>query len=164
MSASETAAHDASFDVVYALTVMEHFQNPFVATAEVHRVLKPAGRFIGTVEQLVPMHMDSFYNMTAYGIFNVLVSAGLHPLVISPSTGWTGVAGLLSGSYWPGVPRAAKGAAIHALDALSFVMWKLRARIKGQDTANLRLDWMVKFAGGFKFVAEKAADPQAEDV
>jgi SAM-dependent methyltransferase len=96
---------DASFDVVFALTVMEHFQNPFVAVAEVKRVLKPGGRFIGTVETLVPFHMESYYNMTRNGIFNVLAQGGLRPLVISPSTGWTAFVAHYSGSYWPGLPR-----------------------------------------------------------
>lgn len=146
---------DASLMVVFALTVMEHFQNPFIATAEVNRILKPAGRFIGTVEQLVPFHMDSFYNMTQFGIYNVLVQSGMHPVCVSPATGWTGLVAIYGGSYWRGTPAWLRNSLAVSQDSISRILWRLRARIKREPTDQLYREWMLKFAGGFKFVAEK---------
>ncbi|MFN2385466.1 MAG: methyltransferase domain-containing protein [Thermoanaerobaculia bacterium] len=154
---------DGSFGVVFALTVMEHFQNPFVATAEIRRILEPGGRFIGTVEQLVPFHMDSYYNMTQYGIYNVLAQTGLDPLCISPATGWTGVVAHYSGSYWRGVPKKVRLAIARSQDRFSRSLWTLRARIKREPTDDLVKDWMLKFAGGFKFVAERRDPDRADD-
>jgi SAM-dependent methyltransferase len=143
-----------SFRAVFALTVMEHFQNPFVATSEVRRVLAKDGRFIGTVEQLVPFHMNSYYNMTKFGIFNTLVQSGMNPICISPSTGWTALGAHYGGSYWRGVPAWIRTPIAKSQDAISKLSWKLRAVAKREPTAGLELEWWTKFAGGFKFVAE----------
>src|SRR5689334_6625134 len=40
---------DNDFDVVFSYAVFEHLYNPFVAIAEVARVLKPGGIFLGSV-------------------------------------------------------------------------------------------------------------------
>src|SRR6185437_9014695 len=40
---------DASFDVVVAGELLEHLADPRAAVANVHRVLKPSGRFVGSV-------------------------------------------------------------------------------------------------------------------
>lgn len=146
-----------TFDVVFALTVMEHFHNPFVATTEVKRVLAPKGRFIGTVETLVPFHMGSYYNMTRFGIYNVLAQSGLEPVAIAPATGWTGLVAHYNGSYWPGIPRKPKVVLAKLQDRVSRGLWKLRAAVKKNADPASERDWMLKFAGGFKFVADKPA-------
>src|SRR5256885_7377662 len=38
------------FDLVVAVGVMEHFEEPDVATAEIRRVLKPRGRYIALIQ------------------------------------------------------------------------------------------------------------------
>jgi SAM-dependent methyltransferase len=156
---------NGSVSVVLAMQVMEHFQNPFVAAAEVKRVLAPGGRFIGTVEQLVPFHMDSFYNMTRFGIFNTLAQVGLEPICISPSTGWTGIGAHFSGTYWPGVPRPVRNVLAKSQDRVSRVLHVLRARVKRGGAPANEKEWFLKYAGGFKFVAERPAQarpkPQA---
>jgi ubiquinone/menaquinone biosynthesis C-methylase UbiE len=38
------------FDVVVAVAVMEHFEDPDAATAEIQRVLKPSGRYITLIQ------------------------------------------------------------------------------------------------------------------
>ena len=144
-----------SFTVVFGLTVMEHFQNPFVCTAEVRRVLEVGGRFIGTVEQLVPFHMDSFYNMTKFGTYNVLAQSGLQPIAISPSSGWTGIVAHYSGSYWRGMPSWVRQGVAHSQDGVSILLWKLWSLLRHRPISNLESEWMLKFAGGFKFVAER---------
>jgi ubiquinone/menaquinone biosynthesis C-methylase UbiE len=47
--AEELPFQTASFDVVIAVGVMEHFENPDEATAEVRRVLAPEGRYVALI-------------------------------------------------------------------------------------------------------------------
>ncbi len=47
--AEELPFPSASFDLVVAVGVMEHFENPDQASAEVRRVLKPAGHYIALI-------------------------------------------------------------------------------------------------------------------
>lgn len=50
---------DASFDVVYANSVMEHVKGWRQAVAEAHRVLKPGGLlFVGTTNRLYPISTE----------------------------------------------------------------------------------------------------------
>jgi len=47
--AEELPFPSASFDLVVAVGVMEHFENPDLASAEVRRVLAPAGHYIALI-------------------------------------------------------------------------------------------------------------------
>ena len=47
--AEELPFPSGSFDIVIAVGVMEHFQNPDAAAAEVRRVLAPAGRYVALI-------------------------------------------------------------------------------------------------------------------
>jgi SAM-dependent methyltransferase len=47
--AEELPFPSASFDLVIAIGVMEHFENPDAATAEVRRVLAPSGHYIALI-------------------------------------------------------------------------------------------------------------------
>jgi SAM-dependent methyltransferase len=75
---------DGTFDVVLSYAVLEHLQQPFVATQEVARVLRSGGVFVGTVSQGEPFH-DSYFHHTALGVLSVFGAAGLHPLRLWPS-------------------------------------------------------------------------------
>lgn len=56
-----------AFDVVLAYAVLEHLHNPLVALAEIHRVLRPGGSFVGTVSQGEPFHA-SYFHWTPWGL------------------------------------------------------------------------------------------------
>lgn len=75
---------DATFDCVYACSVLEHVRYPEQLLAEVARVLKPRGAFIGSVSYLEPYHSFSIFNMTPYGLVTVLKAAGLTPVWLRP--------------------------------------------------------------------------------
>lgn len=47
---------DQAFDVVYMLGVLEHLCDPFAATREVSRVLRPSGVVLVTCPFIFPMH------------------------------------------------------------------------------------------------------------
>lgn len=67
---------DATIDVVLSYAVLEHLYNPFIASAEVARVLKPGGLYVGTVSQGEPFH-GSYLHHTSWGFIHVMQSAGL---------------------------------------------------------------------------------------
>jgi SAM-dependent methyltransferase len=75
---------DASFDVVYSDQVFEHVRHPDQLVREVARVLKPGGRFMGTVSYLEPYHSYSIFNFTPYGLVCVLQDAGFHVDALRP--------------------------------------------------------------------------------
>jgi len=68
---------DASFDVVFCKQVLEHVRYPDDVIAEVSRILRPGGIFVGSVSQLEPYHSHSIFNWTSYGIVSVFESHGI---------------------------------------------------------------------------------------
>ena len=75
---------DESFDAVVSYAVVEHLYNPFVAVADVARVLRRGGIFFGAVSQGEPFH-DSYFHHTPFGVMSVMREAGLHVTHLWPS-------------------------------------------------------------------------------
>jgi SAM-dependent methyltransferase len=75
---------DACFDLVFSRQVLEHVRYPDRLLGEVVRVLKPGGRFVGSVSYLEPYHSRSIFNFTPYGIMRVFEEAGLDLLELRP--------------------------------------------------------------------------------
>jgi SAM-dependent methyltransferase len=65
---------DDSFDLVFAMEVLEHIPTPQAAVDEINRVLKPGGKFICSVPFLFPIHDEpyDFYRYTKYGLKHLL--------------------------------------------------------------------------------------------
>ncbi len=61
----------SSFECVLSYAVLEHMYNPMQAVAEIERVLKPGGKYIGTVSQGEPFH-DSFFHLTPWGLLSLI--------------------------------------------------------------------------------------------
>ena len=55
----------------------EHVRHPEPLLHEVARVLKPGGRFVGSVSQMEPLHSYSLWNFTYYGFAVLAEAAGL---------------------------------------------------------------------------------------
>lgn len=75
---------DSSFDLVFSYAVFEHLHNPYLAAAEVARVLVPGGIFFGTISQGEPFH-DSYFHHTPFGVLALLRSAGFVTRRLWPS-------------------------------------------------------------------------------
>ncbi|MDY0003641.1 MAG: class I SAM-dependent methyltransferase [Polyangia bacterium] len=68
---------DSSFDVVLAIQSLEHIQDPNLTFREIGRILKPGGRFIGSVSYLEGYHSNSTFNFTPYGFKRQLERGGM---------------------------------------------------------------------------------------
>jgi SAM-dependent methyltransferase len=77
-------ADDASVDVVYCRQVFEHVRHPEPLLADVARILRPGGRFVGSVSQLEPLHSYSYWTFTYYGFAVISIDAGLRPVEFRP--------------------------------------------------------------------------------
>lgn len=75
---------DQAFDAVWSLQVFEHIQEIGTTFSEIHRVLKPGGRLIGSVSYLEQMHDYSTFNFTPYGFKLACERAGLTVLKLYP--------------------------------------------------------------------------------
>ncbi len=75
---------DNCFDVAYSRQVFEHVRHPECLLEEIHRILRPGGRFIGSVSYMEPYHSYSFWNFTPYGWHTLLLEAGLQPIEFRP--------------------------------------------------------------------------------
>jgi SAM-dependent methyltransferase len=73
-----------TFDAVLSYAVFEHLHNPYLAAAEVARVLRPGGIFFGVVSQGEPYH-ESYFHHTSLGVLAILGAAGLAPVRLWPS-------------------------------------------------------------------------------
>lgn len=71
-------------DVVFCKQVLEHVRHPDQLIADVTRVLKPGGIFVGSVSFLEPYHSFSIFNWSPYGIVTVLEENGLSSVTLRP--------------------------------------------------------------------------------
>ena len=76
---------DESFDMVFSNQVFEHILYPRKVIAEIARVLRPGGCFVGSVSHLEPYHSLSFWNYTPYGFKILLEESNLELKEIRPS-------------------------------------------------------------------------------
>jgi len=75
---------DNSVDVAYSRQVFEHVRYPERLLAEVHRVLRPQGWFVGSTSHLEPFHSRSYWNYTPYGFCVLLREAGFRCVQVRP--------------------------------------------------------------------------------
>ncbi|MGR4893927.1 class I SAM-dependent methyltransferase [Stenotrophomonas sp. LARHCG68] len=65
-----------SIDMIYSRQVFEHVRYPESVLADIGRVLKPGGVFIGSTSHLEPYHSFSFWNYTPFGFKRLIDAAG----------------------------------------------------------------------------------------
>jgi ubiquinone/menaquinone biosynthesis C-methylase UbiE len=68
---------DASLDFIFSNQVFEHVRYPEKLLADISRVLRFGGTFVGQTSQLEPYHSYSLWNFTLYGFKTICDDAGL---------------------------------------------------------------------------------------
>jgi len=117
--------HDAAFDVVLTMQVLEHLHSPWLAIQEIARVMRPGSWLVGSVAFLKPYH-DSYFHMTYRGVMRLLASSGLKVDKISGAQSLTYT---LYGSLVPlgtrQISRFVYGAADRLLGTLRAKAWSI---------------------------------------
>lgn len=80
---------DQSFDTVVCTQVLEHVPHPWMAVAEIARVLKPGGYAIISVPHLSAIHEapHDYFRFTEYGLTSLLEEAGFEVVQLVPCGG-----------------------------------------------------------------------------
>jgi SAM-dependent methyltransferase len=145
---------DNSFAFILSIAVLEHVQYPFVMMKETYRVLKPGGKFIGTVAFLEPFHGDSFYHHTYLGAYNSLAFAGFEIQAIAPVPGWSVLTAQAIMSLFPKLPRPISKAVVFPLHLLHRLWWKIGYLVTHSKTSSEE-SRVLQTAGAFSFLARK---------
>ena len=147
---------DESFDFVLSIAVLEHIRFPLLMMREAHRVLKPGGKFIGTVAFLEPFHGDSYYHHTHLGTFNALKHGGFEVEKIAPSADWTALRAQASMSLFPKMPRMFSSALVWPTEILHRLWWSAASLVSPKADALTRIR---STTGAFSFVASRRENP-----
>jgi SAM-dependent methyltransferase len=141
-----------SFEFVLSIAVLEHIRFPFVMIREVFRVLKPGGKFIGTVAFLEPFHQGSFYHHTHLGIFNSLDFGGFEIEQLAPSEKWSVLMAQASNSLFPAMPTFISKSLVYPLHLLHKLWWHAGSLVTYKLNKQTRIR---NTTGAFTFIAVK---------
>lgn len=146
-----------SIDLVISISVMEHVQFPWVMAQEVARVLKPGGRFIGTLSFIEPFHEVSYYHMSHFGVLNTLQIGGFTKIkVLSPNKGWEGFDAVSIMHYFSSLPWWLIKAITYPYMLLHKMWWKYAELTHRQHEHPFNSDYrLLASSGSFIFVVDK---------
>ena len=139
---------DETFDCVFSYAVLEHLHNPFIGIAEIERVLKPGGIYVGTVSQGEPFHA-SYFHHTSWGLISLISS--ISNLEIKKI--WSAQDTLGSLSVMGRYPRVIKSL-LGLIDKLHIAVPQLAPRKRKWPQKEQDLDKLHR-AGGICFVIQK---------
>lgn len=143
---------DATVEMIYTNQVLEHVRDPFGLMADIARVLRPGGYFVGSVSQMEPYHSYSVFNWTIFGVHHVFAESGLALRLLRPGIDVCSLVDwwrhprdrALYAPYW-----RRESALNHQIDLL--------ARANEWTVARTNLEKLL-YAGQICFIAQRAAD------
>lgn len=144
---------EETFDVVYSRQTFEHVQYPRALIAEVSRVLKKPGLFVGSCSALEPFHSRSLWNFTPYGFATLLRDAHFGNIGVRPGVD----AVSLIARRLLGLGRIKLGSRVFFKESAVNLLLELVTRAIGFGT-NRRAAVKLVFCGHFVFSAVKTDD------
>jgi SAM-dependent methyltransferase len=143
-----------SFDLVYSVAVAEHLACPYLAIQEIWRVLKPGGKFVGTVSFMEPWHDNSFLHMSPLGVIELLTQAGFEITYVWPRQDYSGYEAIMAMGSSFTQPIAIAGRMLYGYYQLAN---GLRDVIKGllQRRVRPRILDEAKIAGSIAWIATR---------
>lgn len=141
---------DASVGLVLSVAVLQYIQHPAVMAREVRRVLKPGGKFLGTVAFLEPYTRNAYYHYTHLGLLNLLEGAGFDVEAIAPSGDWDVLAAQARMMLFPKAPRLLANAIVAPLRLMHKAWWRLGALARPDATEHNRV---LYGTGALTFIA-----------
>ena len=147
---------DNSFDFILSMAVIQYSRFPFVMIREIHRVLKPGHKFIGSVAFLEPYH-DTFYHYTHMGTFNAIQYGGFNIEKIAPEKHWSGLVAQAEMGLFPNMPGLLSKSLIWPLETIHKLWWRLGGLInpKADEVTRIRNN-----TGSFAFIVSKETNHQ----
>jgi SAM-dependent methyltransferase len=143
---------NGTFEQVLTIAAMEYFQYPLVAAREAYRVLKPGGRFVGTMGHLIPYLEGTYYNHTHRGVVTTLETAGFEFERLMAPMDWSALEAIAELGLFPGMPGRLAHATVKPVDWFSKLWWKFGRRVRpSRSDANE----LARCASFFFFVASK---------
>jgi len=140
-----------AIDIVYSRQVFEHVRYPGPLIAEVRRVLKPDGVFVGSTSHLEPFHSRSYWNYTPYGFCVLLRETGFQSIRVRPGIDGLTLIGRRCFSY---LKLAHLFEPFFTLESPMNALLEAALRLLGQP-AQRRNALKLLFTGQFCFVAQK---------
>lgn len=78
---------EPSFDIIIACSVLEHIEQPWIALAELHKILRPGGTMYIQTHFSFPEHgyPNDYFRFTKEGLRSLLIAAGFTSVITSYS-------------------------------------------------------------------------------
>lgn len=145
---------------------LEHFPNPWLAVAEMHRVLVPGGIIFGSTSFLEPFHDSSYFGFSELGLTQLLNENGFRCIQVIPGItcfpliAWTLAQRMGSGKLSSLAFRSTRGA-MNLFTRFYPTIRELALRSVGAELGHVEESYWFRrvpyeFAGHLIFRAEKS--------